>query len=212
MLIIITQSPPPLSSCSLSFPLPRSESIRCAFAKRQPGIWTRPREGKKTRREGHASNMVSLTSFEWQLSGWPSSTLMLCSTQLLSIITLSRRHLGLLLILRRLRKMAPGLRVSAATRVSTRDAPLFRAAPLGSVRSYPGTGQIRKQSQIHSHWSFPGARKKYRLRGGNLFGSELSAELGSRSARETRKSYWIQFDFALHCRGNQKKKRNTTFL
>lgn len=51
------------------------------------------RKKKDSRREGHASNVVSLTSFEWQLSSWPSSTLMLCSTQRLSIIALCSRSL-----------------------------------------------------------------------------------------------------------------------
>lgn len=101
---------------------------------------------KKSRREGRANNVVSLTSFEWQLSAWPSSTLMLCGTQHLSIITPSRRPPPPAATPRN----GTQPRVSAAGWISTRDTPLFRAAPLGSG----GVIQARAKS-INNHRSLP---------------------------------------------------------
>lgn len=102
---------------SLSFLLPRLESSHCAFAKRQPDIWTGLREKKKKScRAGYASIVVSLTSFEWQLSSWLSSTLMLCSTQSLFIITLYR-HLTSAETEKKKKKNGTQPSVSAAGRI-----------------------------------------------------------------------------------------------
>lgn len=95
MIVLITQSPPPLFSFSFSFSFFSPPQIwiksLCICQASSRHLDRLGGEKKKSRREGHASNVVSLTSFEWQLSGWLSSMLMLCNTQCLSIITLSQR-------------------------------------------------------------------------------------------------------------------------